>query len=246
MHEYRTIPIIECGEALVPIPDGLFARFDPPPYVAFGADYGGVGPWMLRQGVLDSLLAAQQRLHILRPRWKIMLFDAYRPNTIQIFMVEREFAIKAKDAGLDYTQLTPAERDALAEKVFKYWSIPSTNPLTPPPHSTGSVMDITLADENGHEVDMGSPIDEGAPPAAPDYFADATDERFQRAHENRCLLRGVMRAEGFQQHPDEWWHFSKGDQLWAWLEREQGKERRQGHGKNAAATAIYGRADLVR
>ncbi|MFM7652374.1 MAG: D-alanyl-D-alanine dipeptidase, partial [Vulcanococcus sp.] len=21
---------------------------------------------------------------------------------------------------------------------------------------------------------------------------------------------------GFEQHPNEWWHFSYGDQLWAW------------------------------
>ncbi|MCZ0900835.1 D-alanyl-D-alanine dipeptidase, partial [Microcoleus sp. HI-ES] len=22
---------------------------------------------------------------------------------------------------------------------------------------------------------------------------------------------------GFQQHPNEWWHFCLGDQMWAWL-----------------------------
>ncbi|MEO1402022.1 MAG: D-alanyl-D-alanine dipeptidase, partial [Cyanobacteria bacterium J06635_1] len=25
---------------------------------------------------------------------------------------------------------------------------------------------------------------------------------------------------GFGQHPNEWWHFSYGDQLWAWLLRK--------------------------
>lgn len=238
MKAYRTIPIIECGEPLVSAPDGLFARFDPPPYIAFGASYGEANPWMLRKGVLTALTAAQKRLQQKRPDWQIMLFDAYRPNAVQIFMVEREFGIKAREAGLDPARLTPEQREKLGEKVFKYWAIPSMDPATPPPHSTGSAMDITLADEHGREVDMGSPIDEGAPPAAPDYFANAANESGKRAHINRCLLRDAMKAEGFHQHPDEWWHFSKGDQLWAWLERQ--------NGANPTATAIYGRADLVK
>jgi D-alanyl-D-alanine dipeptidase len=37
----------------------------------------------------------------------------------------------------------------------------------------------------------------------------------------------VMLEVGFAQHPNEWWHFSQGDQLWAW---------RTGHHQ-----AIYGR-----
>jgi D-alanyl-D-alanine dipeptidase len=29
-----------------------------------------------------------------------------------------------------------------------------------------------------------------------------------------------MAAAGFARHPNEWWHFSHGDQLWAWLRGE--------------------------
>jgi zinc D-Ala-D-Ala dipeptidase len=237
MKHYRTIPIVECGEPLVPIPDGLFARFNPPPYMSMGAPYGDESPWMLRTGVLEALTKAQKHLQTLHPGWKIMLFDVYRPLPVYDYMIEREFGIKARDAGLDPAKLTAAEREMLAEKVFKYWAIPSTDPLTPPPHSTGATMDITLADEKGHEIDMGSPIDEGAPPAAPDFFAAATDDAGHRAHANRIVLRNVMNAEGFHQHPNEWWHFSHGDQLWAWLERTRGA--------NPDAHAIYGRADLL-
>ena len=25
---------------------------------------------------------------------------------------------------------------------------------------------------------------------------------------------------GFVQHPNEWWHFSYGDQLWSWLSKQ--------------------------
>ena len=42
----------------------------------------------------------------------------------------------------------------------------------------------------------------------------------------RDLLANVMRKAGFVRHPHEWWHFSYGDQLWAW--------------KKNISTAIYG------
>jgi D-alanyl-D-alanine dipeptidase len=238
MKLYRTIAINECGEALVSIPSGLFAQFDPPPYIALGADYGNESPWMLRVGVVNALLAAQRRLQVKHPGWKIMLFDAYRPRSVQTYMVEREFGIKAKKAGHDPQNLTPEQRKQLSEKVFKYWAIPSDDPKNPPPHTTGAALDLTLADEKGREIDMGSPIDEGTPPAAPDYFAKATDTASQQAHANRILLRTIMEAETFHQHPEEWWHFSRGDQLWAWVERQTRA--------NPTATAFYGRADLLK
>jgi D-alanyl-D-alanine dipeptidase len=40
----------------------------------------------------------------------------------------------------------------------------------------------------------------------------------EEARANRRLLHWVMAEEGFAGHPDEWWHFSFGDQLWAKLE----------------------------
>ena len=238
MMTYGNIPINECGEPLVPIPERLFAYFDPPPYAALGAPYGEASPWMLRQQVLAALICAQARLQEQRPGWKIMLFDVYRPLSVQAYMVEREFGIKAREAGLDPENLTREQRDTLAKKVFTYWSPPNDDPASPPPHSTGAAVDITLADEQGREVDMGSPCDHGAPPAAPDYFATATDEAGRQAHANRLLLRKCMLVEGFRQYPTEWWHFSRGDQTWAWLERE--------NGSNPNAVAIYGRADGIK
>ncbi|MGQ4827603.1 M15 family metallopeptidase [Enterococcus faecalis] len=51
-------------------------------------------------------------------------------------------------------------------------------------------------------------------------------------------MHDIMRAQGFQRHHAEWWHFSLGDQYWAWRQRETGS--------NPTATARYGRADLVK
>ena len=41
--------------------------------------------------------------------------------------------------------------------------------------------------------------------------------KYQVFHKRRSLLLSVMNQAGFVQHPNEWWHFSYGDQLWAWV-----------------------------
>lgn len=238
MKSYRTIPINECGEPLVPIPPENFVFFDPPPYLAFGAPYGDASPWVLRFGVLQALQKVQENLARLRPGWKIMVFDAYRPNAVQAFMVDREFRLQAEAANLDPTRLTETEQERLALKVFRIWGVPSENPDTPPPHSTGGAVDCTLADETGREVNMGSPIDENSDRSNPDHFATSLTAIEQEAHTNRTLLHDLMKAEGFQRHDGEWWHFSLGDQYWAWQQRKAEAQ--------SEATARYGRADLVK
>jgi len=232
---YRAVPIRECGEPMVMLPREAFAYFDPHPYVELGAPYGAESPWMLRESIFASLCTAQQNLQKIRPNWKIMLFDAYRPNAVQAFMVARELEAVAKEEGLSVATLRESERERLMGKVLRVWGIPSTDPATPPPHSTGAVFDCTLVDETGREVDMGSPLDENSERSCPDHFATAMDRAGQQAHLNRLLLRDILEAEGFRRHFSEWWHFSRGDQIAVWIDRE----------KAPNAVAIYGRADLA-
>lgn len=232
MKEYRTIPITECGEPLVPLPSSRFVFTEPAPYAALGAPYGGASPWMLRQGVLGALLAAQAALGTRRPGCQIKLFDAYRPNSVQHFMVQHEF--RQLSGGRAPEAVPEAERAALWERVYNFWAIPSTDPATPPPHSTGAALDITLAGADGQELNMGSPIDENSERSYPDHFA----ERDAAVHANRLLLRDVMFGAGFTQHRGEWWHFSLGDQMWAWLKLQANP--------GCPAVARYGRADLLK
>ncbi|MFM8443552.1 MAG: M15 family metallopeptidase [Methylococcus sp.] len=231
MKPYRTLPIAECGEPLAAIPAGHFLLTEPPPYAALGAPYDAASPWMLRSGVLEALLLAQQALDDRRPGWRLKIFDAYRPNAVQAFMVNHEFL--QLSGGRPVEVVAEPERTALLERAYRIWAEPSDNPATPPPHSTGAALDLTLADEMGREVSMGSPIDENSDRSNPDYFAG----RDAVVHANRQLLREVMTAAGFRRHPFEWWHFSLGDQLWAW----QALEENPGCG----AIARYGRADRL-
>lgn len=223
---YRSIPIVECHAPLVEIPPTSFAFTTPHPYVALDAPYGSASPWMLRNPVLDALLAAQTELNRRKPGWRLKLFDAYRPIPVQAFMVWREFGVQAERIGdslsafhdlQDLETTDPSLYARLAAKVFEFWGIPSLDQRTPPPHSTGAAIDLTLEDASGQEVDMGCPIDETTERSYPSHFAESTIPELQAAHQNRCLLNEVMSTAGFARHGNEWWHFSLGDQMWAWL-----------------------------
>ena len=70
-------------------------------------------------------------------------------------------------------------------------------------HSRGSTMDLTLARDDGKELDMGTPFDFFSPkswPADPGISAEA--------HANRMLLANAMSRRGFRPYDKEWWHFT--------------------------------------
>ncbi|HEY9597276.1 MAG TPA: M15 family metallopeptidase, partial [Cyanophyceae cyanobacterium] len=81
----------------------------------------------------------------------------------------------------------------------------------------------------GQSLDMGSAIDELSPRSHPDYYINQPELPY---HTRRELLREVMNSAGFRRHPGEWWHFSLGDQMWAWLSNQENPVER--------ITAYYG------
>ncbi|MGL5064944.1 MAG: M15 family metallopeptidase [Microcoleus sp.] len=223
MKPYQQIPIAECNEPLVPIPAAYFAFEEPHPYQKLGAPYHNSkadSPYYLRQGVVDSLMAARTYLQQSHPHWQILIFDAYRPVEVQQFMVDYTFAEIAKDRGCTLP-VAEDKRQVILEQVYQFWAVPSLDRATPPPHSTGAALDITLVDTNHQQIDMGSPIDEISDRSYPDYFASSNLSEAKEYHLRRQILKNAMVAAGFQQHPNEWWHFSLGDQMWAWLTNQQ-------------------------
>lgn len=221
MKPYQQIPILECEELLVPIPLELFAVESPHPYQRLGANYGERSPYHLRQSVLNSLIQAQAQLQHYHPNWRIQIFDAYRPVAVQQFMVEYTFYQVVQAQGHTLAELLEDQRQAIWEQVYQIWAVPSLDPATPPPHSTGAAVDVTLVDSTGQTVNMGSAIDELSVRSHPNYFAASTNPVEQQYHANRQMLWDVMRDSGFQRHPGEWWHFCLGDQMWAWLSHQK-------------------------
>jgi zinc D-Ala-D-Ala dipeptidase len=220
MRPYHKVQIIESGEPLVEIPLELFAVESPHAYEKLGAPYGEHSPYYLRQSVIDGLITAQNYLQLIHPDWRIQIFDAYRPIAVQKFMVNYSFGEALRERGLIEAELSETRLQEVWEAVYQIWAKPSWDEKTPPPHSTGAAVDVTLVDDMGQIVNMGSPIDEMSKRSLPDYYASSIQPEAQQYDAYRLLLCNVMEKAGFQRNPREWWHFSLGDQMWAWLNNQ--------------------------
>ena len=225
LRPWNHIKINECNEPLVSIPESIF-RLTPHPYMSLGAPYStGVDPWVLRTSVLKRLIRAQQYLSDISPHLQLALFDAWRPISVQKFMFNYTIQETCKSKGIDINDLSVnGDINDVIEEVGRFWAKPSSNPLTPPPHSTGAAIDLTLADMNGNPLDLGSEIDFIGAESSPDFYKKNNlrmpCSKYQVFHNRRSLLFSVMEQAGFVQHPNEWWHFSYGDQLWSWLSNQ--------------------------
>lgn len=227
MKPYQNVAIAECHEPLVEI-SSQFARVTPHPYAKLGAPYGTKSPFFVRQGILDRLIQADAILQKNQPGWKIQIFDAYRPVAVQQFMVDYTLNQLVNANGLKLETLSEMQKAEFLERVYQFWAMPNLNPKTPPPHSTGAAIDVTLVDQSGNVIDMGSEIDEISERSFPNHFP--ADSEYGR---HRKILSNAMISAGFKQHWNEWWHFSHGDQIWAWLTNQADPQ--------ANAIAKYGR-----
>lgn len=90
----------------------------------------------------------------------------------------------------------------------RLWDIvPDPDYVTPPQkgsmHSRGLAVDLTLTDEAGSELDMGTPFD---------FFGEEAHHAYTKLPDqvlkNRELLKNVMEKHGFRAITTEWWHYS--------------------------------------
>jgi len=118
-----------------------------------------------------------------KPGWKLLVFDALRPHSMQKKLWEKVVG-------------TPEESYVMNPK---YGSI----------HSYGFALDLSLEDESGNEVDMGTGFDSFlklSQPRHEDQFL-SEGKLTRKQVENRQLLREIMGAGDFKVIPNEWWHF---------------------------------------
>ena len=167
----------------------------------------------LRRSVMEKLLRINER--IASVGLKLFLYDAWRPRSVQAYFHDVWMPAELKRR---HPSLSGA---ALTEQVERYWAAPSQSPESPAPHATAAATDLTLCWNDGQQLWMGSLFDDLTPLAHRDRFESLDQDNFsfsdQEACANRRLLHWLMAEEGFAGHPDEWWHFSWGDQMWAAL-----------------------------
>lgn len=106
--------------------------------------------------------------------YKIKIFDCYRPTDVQ----KKMWAIYPDS---------------------KYVANPARGSI----HNRGGAVDITLVDENGKELDMGTPFDSFGIQSSHDY------KDFSReVTKNRKLLKKIMLKHNFESLDSEWWHYN--------------------------------------
>ena len=227
MKIWNKIPIEENKDNLVAIPS-CFKFFCPHPYHDLGAPYNdGKVIWKLREEVVKRLLKVNEYLKLRNNSFSLLIYDSWRPVEVQEFMFNRSFVLECEKLGIDASVEDMERYPLIKKKVEKFWAYPTFDKKCPPPHSTGGALDITFADKFGNVVDMGSNIDEMNEKSKPDFYKNIEKDKAVVFNGRRNLLREIMLKFEFVQHPNEWWHFSYGDQLWAW--------------KNKKASALYGK-----
>ena len=191
--------------------DNFYAGERNPPY--WHRVDGATDRLWLRAGVADRLGRVNARAG--EAGLELFLFDAWRPREVQAYFhdVWMPCEIRRRDPSLAGA--------ALIEEVERYWAAPSGDADSPAPHATGGAVDLTLRWKDGQMLWMGSLFDDVTALAHRDRFETLDADNFSysdaEARANRRLLHWLMIAEGFAGHPDEWWHFSWGDQMWAAL-----------------------------
>lgn len=194
---YTSIEIRENNEPMVEL-ENLGLLVDPQ-YFQQGLS---TSPRMfLRETVAQKLIKVQKSLG----KNRLKIWDAFRSRDTQNNIYQK-YWVETKIAHPDWSE------EELKIEVGKFISPPYQKDRIPP-HTTGGAVDLTLADEKGRELDMGTKFDFFGPEAEASFY-DIYKNNSNIAN-NRKMLRKAMEAEGFTLYEDEWWHFDYGNQLWA-------------------------------
>jgi zinc D-Ala-D-Ala dipeptidase len=153
----------------------------------------------VREGVASRLLTAQDALP---DGLRILFIEGYRPLALQRAYFEEYLGeLRAAHPG--------ASEQELFSAASRYVSPPDIAP-----HSAGAAVDLTLATDDGAEVDMGTRVNANPEESDGACFTGAHSIS-ARARANRDLLGRALASAGFVNYPTEWWHWSYGDRYWA-------------------------------
>jgi len=141
----------------------------------------------LQKNVAQRLSKCQKHLKTIHPEYSLIIYDAVRPLSVQ-------------QKIWDLLDTIPINLRT------KFVSNPKNHSI----HNYGCAVDLTIIDQNGVPLDMGSFYDDIRRIAYPKlelHFLQ-TGELTQQQVDNRKLLRKVMKVGGFSHINTEWWHFN--------------------------------------
>ncbi|MBQ7421336.1 MAG: M15 family metallopeptidase [Prevotella sp.] len=147
--------------------------------------YGDLREAYLLPKAAEALKKAQARLKELRPGLSLIVYDAARPMSIQQRMWD-----KVKNTPQYFYVSNPKNGGGM--------------------HNYGMAVDISICNERGDTIPMGTKVDHMSALSHIDKEAElaAQGRLSAEAMENRKLLREAMEAGGWKPLRTEWWHFN--------------------------------------
>lgn len=144
------------------------------------------------------------------------LHEAYLHPKAARALVRAQQILKEKHPGLSLKVYDAARPMHIQQKMWNAVAGTPKNIYVSNPrnggglHNYGMAVDLTLCDEKGDTLPMGTHIDYLGRMAHTDIEADMEKKGriTPQARKNRELLRHVMRQAGFRPLRTEWWHFN--------------------------------------
>ena len=192
--ETRKIPIRDNGEPLV---DFLKVA---PKVVLAKPRFTYKRETLVRAAVAEMIRIASESLP---SGFKLAVVEGWRPPHIQ-----RRMYLSTWNR---FRELHPEWSDAHLRRVANRYTAPP-HAAVPPPHSTGGAVDFALIDQSGEEVNMMTPFGRRDSKA----FAFDAKNLSDDARRYRDILGAALTKGGMTNYPSEYWHWTYGDQGWAY------------------------------
>lgn len=163
-----------------------------------------------RTGVAERL---QQALLLLPNNLSFVIWDTWRPVQVQTTLYS-DYRFRLKQLHPEWGE------EQLNKETVKFVSKPSSEPTHPSPHLTGGAIDLSLINDKGESLEMGTDFDAFGDEAQTRYFEILLERgknlppKEQLALENRRILFHALTSVGFTNYSEEWWHYDFGDQFW--------------------------------
>jgi zinc D-Ala-D-Ala dipeptidase len=166
-------------------------------YIAMHPEYNGI---YLRPKVLRRLEEAAMSLD---SRYRLIIRAGHRPIDVQ----KNELLGCMQDFKKNHSNVSDDE-------ALRHARMFVSDPLIElPPHCCGAAVDVDVFDIKGNMlVDFGGRVN-----LEVDTSYLHSNKISQAQQDNRLMLLTVMLNAGFASTAFEWWHYSYGDQTWAWF-----------------------------
>lgn len=152
----------------------------------------------LRKSALALLYKAADSLPI---GYKLLVVTAYRPLWMQRELYRR----RMNQLAVRHPFKMIFQNQEWKSMVNRYTSPPGGSS-----HQYGGAVDVTVIDDQGKRLDMGTTLTDYGEKVHTGTLLINEEQR-----NNRRLLYQAMTKVGFVNYPLEWWHYSYGDRIWA-------------------------------